>query len=63
MVMRMLATRSSGTVGASLPFPLPSPSQTEWMVQNMGRFQASGSPQSQQPLLPGEMLILTMWPV
>jgi hypothetical protein len=30
------------------------------MVQYMGLFHASGSPQSQHPLLPGETDILTM---
>src|SRR5689334_9186832 len=63
MVMRVLATRSSGSAAASLPFPFPPPSHMECMVQNMGRFHASGSPQSQHPLLPGEMLIRTIWPV
>ncbi len=50
----MLVCRSSGRPAASLPLPLDfSPPQAECMVQKSGFLHASGSPQSQQPLLPG----------
>lgn len=72
MVIRMPASRPGGTVDTPLPLALEDDeedsgaaalsSQAEWMVQNMGDFHASGSPQSQHPLLPGDTLIRTICP-
>ena len=62
MVDLMLSPSGAGI----LETPLPLSAAVDWsavcMAQFTGKRQASASPQSQHPLLPGEMLICTMCP-